>query len=121
MLVDSVLDELGDALDGAKTMILSDQLGGTSEEVIADLKDGYEVKSSDVFVMLWADATDLVMDALVAVGNDATAIKDYIAGFTADKPREALIGDFWFDAEGDGQGITFVVKQAQGGELVVVE
>ena len=106
-----------------KTVILSElkDLGGDDVTITEEITDGYEVKSSDVFVLLWADGIDLVLDAIAEVGEDSAAIQQYIASFTADNPRESFFGDFYFDENGDGQGLTFTVMQAQNGELVAAE
>jgi len=121
MLTDSVLEELWSAVNGVKTTTLSDRLGWDFSAVLADLQNDYDVKSSNVFIMLLADSADLLIDAISEVGTDAEAVKNYISGFTQENPRVSLIGDFWFDAEGDGQWLQFVVKEARDGVLVEVE
>lgn len=118
MLNKGLLESFGTTLDGAKTVVFGELEGADATK---DLLAGHEVKSSDTFVVLWADAAELMAEAIEEVGYDATAVRDYIAGFNAESPRSSLVGDFYFDENGDGQGLEFVVKEAKDGELVAVE
>lgn len=117
-LVDTILDEFGEKIDGFQTMVLSDELEW-AEEITAAVTEGYEVKTNEIFLALMADSADMVLDAIEEGGNDATNIKEYIAAFTAESPRKSLVGDFYFNEDGDGQGIDFVLKTVKWGELIV--
>jgi len=119
-LVDSVLEAHWSKLDWVTTLVQSENLPWV-DEILTDLTDWYEVKSADLFMVLLADSAAMIVDALTQVWEDSEAIKNYIAGFTEENPRKSLFGDFYFDAEWDGQGIAFTPKVAQWWVLVEAE
>jgi hypothetical protein len=78
-----------------------------------EYRESYEVKSNPTFVVLDAESLQLAIDAITAVGNDANAIREFVAAYNAESPRDGLFGDYYFNRAGDGQGLRFVVQQMQ--------
>ena len=64
-----------------------------------DYSNSYEVKSNPVFVILDAESLQLTIDAITMVGNDANAIREYIAAYDSENPRNGLFGDYYFDRD----------------------
>lgn len=78
-----------------------------------EYRQSYDVKSNPTFVVLDAESLQLAIDAITMVGNDANAIREYIASYTQENPRDGLFGQYYFNRDGDGQGLSFIVQQIQ--------
>jgi hypothetical protein len=60
----------------------------------------------------------LAIDAIVAVGNDWTAIKDYFTSFNSNKPINWYFWDYYFTPKRDAYGLSFLVYEIQDWKLV---
>jgi hypothetical protein len=84
------------------------------------LKSKYTIQVEVMRMILEAEAMHLVLDALTAVGNDATAIKEYITALTSEHTRTGYFGDYYFDQGRTVAGLGFLVYELQDGNLVAV-
>ena len=79
-------------------------------------KEKNTVGSSDVFVVLFGEATRLIIGAINQVGNDGDAVAQKIREITKEKPRQGIFGSYYFDGS-DAQALKFVVRTAKDGKL----
>ncbi len=75
----------------------------------------------DAHAALAYDATYVIAQALAARGADRRAIRDYLAGLSAETAYRGLTGPVWFGASGDPVGIRFRVFRVHDGLLTVAD
>lgn len=123
VLSSSTIEWLWEDADGIKWFRFpeADGLDANAKEMISRLMSEYTAKTSDVFVLLAADSAELVLEAIEQRGDSAEEVKAYIEWITSDNMRQANFGSFYFDEQGDGQWIPFVLVEIVNGELVTVE
>jgi len=123
VMSDTFMNELWALTNGIKVVQFPpfEELDNKAVSFMDDYSNSYEVKSNPVFVILDAESLQLTIDAITMVGNDANAIREYIAAYDSENPRNGLFGDYYFDRDWDGQGLRFVVQQMQDWELIPVE
>jgi branched-chain amino acid transport system substrate-binding protein len=73
----------------------------------------------DAHAALAYDATMLLAQALRDRGPDRRAIRDYLAGLTAETAYPGLTGRIWFEKTGDPVGIRFKVLRVHNGLLTL--
>lgn len=120
MATNTVAETLGDRIDGAISVTLPEakDLWAGAQTFIDMFAAKYPINSSPVFVVIDADAMQLAINAIKKVGNNADAVRNYIAGFTANKPIAGLLGKYYFNDTNDGQWLKFAVKTFADGKLV---
>lgn len=123
LMSDTFVKELWAATNGVKVVQFPpfDELDGKAVSFMDEYRQSYDVKSNPTFVVLDAESLQLAIDAITMVGNDANAIREYIASYTQENPRDGLFGQYYFNRDGDGQGLSFIVQQIQNWVAVWVE
>jgi len=123
LMSDTFVDELWALTNGIKVVQFPpfEELDDKAVAFMDEYRESYEVKSNPTFVVLDAESLQLAIDAITAVGNDANAIREFVAAYNAESPRDGLFGDYYFNRAGDGQGLRFVVQQMQDWGLISVE
>lgn len=118
--MNTVGESLGSRIDESLSIGLPDakNLGSKAAGFVDMFLAKYPINSSSVFVVLEADAMQLAIDAVKKVGNDGTAIKDYIASFGPQKTISGLLGSYYFNSKWDGQGLQFAIKKFTDGKLI---
>jgi branched-chain amino acid transport system substrate-binding protein len=61
------------------------------------------------------DATNVIVNAIKAVGADGTKIKDYLYAM---QPYSGVVGTFSFDRNGDVVGLSYALKEVKNGKFV---
>lgn len=99
--MNTVGESLGSRIDESLSIGLPDakNLGSKAAGFVDMFLAKYPINSSSVFVVLEADAMQLAIDAVKKVGNDGTAIKDYIASFGPQKTISGLLGNYYFNSK----------------------
>ena len=64
------------------------------------------------------DATNVLLQAMTAVGTDGKKIRDYLYNLES---YEGVIGPFRFNSDGDVLGIPFALKEFKNGKIVTIE
>jgi ABC-type branched-subunit amino acid transport system substrate-binding protein len=64
------------------------------------------------------DSVYLIKEAIEAVGENPTKMRDYFYNI---KNHKSIVGTYHFDKNGDMVGIEFVEKQIKDGELEIVK
>lgn len=120
MATNTVTETMGSSINGAISITLPEakDLGAGAQAFIDMFEAKYTIKSSTVFVVIEADAMQLAINAIKKAGNNAEAVREYIAGFSANKPIAGLLGKYYFNDTNDGQGLRFAVKTFADGKLV---
>lgn len=123
LMSDTLIAELWALTNGVKVVQFPpfEELDDKAVAFMDEYRESYEVKSNPTFVVLGAESLQLAIDAISMVGNDANAIREFVAAYDMENLRDGLFGDYYFDRAGDGQGLRFVVQQMQNGELIPVE
>lgn len=118
LLTDAILKQVGKLSDGIMSVQFPEfkNLGGDSENFLRAFKEKNTVGSSDVFVVLFGEATRLIIGAINQVGNDGDAVAQKIREITKEKPRQGIFGSYYFDGS-DAQALKFVVRTAKDGKL----
>lgn len=122
-VTDATKQELGNLLEGIKVtqLVTIDGMSPTAQKLASDFAAQFEIKSAPVFVVLEAEATNLVFDAIVANGYNATAIKQYFDSFNAAHQRKWYFGDYYFSPKRDAVGLNFLVYEEKNGKLQILE
>lgn len=118
--MNAVGEAMKDRIDGALSITLPEAkvLGSKAQDFIDAFSAKYTINSSDVFVVLEADAMQLAIDALKKSGNNGDAVKEYISGFGPKHTISGLLGTYYFNSKNDGQGLHFAIKKYENGKLV---
>jgi hypothetical protein len=118
----SVIEALGKKLDKILTVGLKnlDNFPERGKQLAALFESTFTV-NSPLRMTLDAEAMQLAIDAIQAVGNDATAIKDYITSFNASHLKMGYFGDYYFNAERTAEGLGFLIYEFQDGNLVALQ
>jgi len=94
LLPHTIIDTFGEKLNGAQTVLISDQIETQQTDIKDQLLADYEIQSTESFTIISADSAQLVIDAINTVGYDSESIKTYLNTFTQETPRNGLVGDF---------------------------
>jgi branched-chain amino acid transport system substrate-binding protein len=106
----------GEAVDGMRAINIPASGEGTSFE--ADFIAAFGNPQQAISFTAHAyDAANLVLQAMAEVGEDGTAIRDYL---NAVESYEGVVGAFSFDANGDVIGIPYVLREVQNGKWVTI-
>lgn len=118
LLTDAILGQVGKLADGIKSVQFPElaNLGGDSLNFLTKFKEKNTVGSSDVFVVLFGEATGLIIETINQVGNDGDAIAKKISEISKANPRNGIFGSYYFDGS-DAQALTFVIRTAKDGKL----
>lgn len=118
--MNTVGEALGSSIDDSLSVGLPDaqNLGKNAASFISMFSSKYPINSSSVFVVLEADAMQLAIDAIKEVGNNGEAIKKYISSFGPQHTITGLLGHYYFNNKGDGQGLAFAIKKFADGKLI---
>lgn len=121
---ESVVSELGQDLE----WVYSIQFPNLFESNDKSKSFGQQFQSKYNYTIQWPwffsfskEAVDLVLDAIKDGNTTASDIKSYLGNITAKNKRSGYIGDYYFDENGDGQWLEFVVNQVVDGKLVPLE
>lgn len=90
-------------------------------DFIDNFQSKHEIKSSPVFVLLEYEAINIVIDAVQANWYNTDSIRSYLEAVTNEKPRSGVFGSYYFDKNGDGQGIRFVVQKLEKWKRIKAE
>ena len=118
VLTDAILKQVGKLADGMMSVQFPElkNLGGESADFLAEYKKSHTVGSSDVFIVLLGEATQLIVDTVNKVGNNGDAIAKSIHAIDKDHARNGIFGSYYFDGS-DAQALNFVVRTAKDGKL----
>lgn len=118
--MNTVGEALGSSIDDSLSVGLPDaqNLGKNAASFISMFSSKYPINSSSVFVVLEADAMQLAIDAIKEVGNNGEAIKQYVSSFGSQHTITGLLGHYYFNNKGDGQGLAFAIKKFADGKLI---
>ena len=112
IFIDSVISGLWDKLEWIYTTTLPDieNLDKKAKKFVDKFKSKYDIKTSELFIMLEAEAMYLTLDAVKAVWYDKAKIHKYLLWITKDNKRKGLFGEYYFDWS-EAIWLNFVVKQ----------
>ena len=121
---ESVVWQLGDSLEGVLSVQFPDlsKTNQSSANLLEKLntEKNYTVQRPSFFPFT-KEAVDVVLSAILDGNTNAAGIKSYLGNITAKNKRSGYIGDYYFDENGDGQWLEFVVNQVVDGKLVPLE
>ena len=114
-----IAESLGDDINGFR--VAQFPTLGTQSQAKA-LLDAYtqtnEIKYAENFVLLAAETTQLMLDAIVDAWSDDTgSIKAFFNQYTQSNQRAWYFGDYYFVPSGDAIGLDFVVREIVDGKL----
>ena len=93
-------------------------LPSSAKTLTEEMLKKFTINTDPLFSVLEADAMSLAIDAIVSVGNDGTAIKNYFTSFDSDNQIKWYFGDYYFTPQRDAHGLNFLVYEIQDGHLV---
>jgi ABC-type branched-subunit amino acid transport system substrate-binding protein len=110
----SVIEALGEKLDGIKTVQLKsvEYFPEHGQNLVALFQQQFTV-NSPLRMTLDAEAMQIVLEAIATVGNDATAIKDYLTSFTPTHLKSGYFGDYYFNEERTAEGLGRLIYEFQ--------
>lgn len=121
---DSVFEQIPDLIEWVMSVLFvspSELDSAWLDKFMTEYKQEYPAISSDLIVALSAEAMQTTLEAIANGSKTSEDFKTYFENITEESPRTWLIGKYWFNKNGDGQGIDFLIKQVQNGELVVIK
>lgn len=106
----------GEAVAGMRAINIPASGEGTSFE--SDFIAAFGTPQQQISFTAHAyDAANLLMQAIAAVGEDGTAIRDYL---NAVESYQGVVGAFSFDDNGDVVGIPYVLREVQDGKWTTI-
>lgn len=107
-------------LNGIKTTQLINlwALASSAKTLTEEMLKNFKINTDPLFSVLEADAMSLAIDAIVNVGDNWTAIKDYFTSFNNNKPINWYFWDYYFTPKRDAHGLSFLVYEIQDWKLV---
>lgn len=116
-----IMSEVNHLLEGVHQVNVSsvEAFGSSAESFMKAFESNYQVQSNAPFLVLWAEAFSLTLDAIQAGNLTSESIRNYITAITPEYPRKGLIGEYYFD-KGQAIGVKYVMQQVQNGQLITL-
>lgn len=107
-------------LDWIKTTQLINlwSLPSSAKNLEEDMLKYFSINAEPLRAVLEWDAMQLAIDAVMKVGNDGTAIKNYFTSYNSNSPRKWYFWDYYFTPERDAHGLNFLVYEMKDWKLV---
>lgn len=115
----TALTSIGEIMEWMLTSQFPDysSFGNKAVQFIESFKTKYEVKLTEVYLLLYKETFDLVADAISDKEYGVANVNKYIKTLDKDNPRNGLRGSYYYDGV-DAVGLNFVMKKVADGKLV---
>jgi hypothetical protein len=112
-------EALWSKMNGIKTTQLVNlwYLPTSANNLVEEFKKIFTINVDPLWTVLEAEAASLVIEAITHVGNDGTAIKNYITNFNDNDPKNWYFGKYYFTPERQAHGLDFLVYEIKDGKL----